>query len=120
MPCAGPVPSRRAASGRFGVSTAARGSNVSASAATASSCNSASPDFATITGSRTTGTSPGSRSATAQMIGAENSMPILIAPTARSSSTASICAPTIAGETASTAVTSRVFCAVIAVTTLAP
>ncbi len=45
---------RRAASGRLGVSRSARGRISAISAATASSCNSASPDFAIITGSTTT------------------------------------------------------------------
>ncbi len=63
---------------------------------------------------------PSSRRATSRIMAGENSIPILIAPTARSSSTASICAPTMAGGISCTAVTARVFCAVTAVITLAP
>ena len=77
---------------------------------------------ATMTGSSTTG-SRGRRtsaSATASMVCGRESMPILIAPTARSSRTASIWAVTKAGGTSWIAVTAVVFCAVRAVMTLAP
>ena len=53
-------------------------------------------------------------------ISAVASMPVLMAPTSRSSSTASICATTKAGETVSKLRTPCVFCAVSAVMTEAP
>ena len=77
--------------------------------------------MATITGSSTTGTPrPRSPSATASMMAGDDSMPILTAPTAMSSKTASIWAVTMSTGTSCTAVTARVFCAVSAVMTLAP
>jgi hypothetical protein len=71
---------------------------------------------ATSTGSTTIGaaTPAESRSATASTTAARPSIPVLIARTSRSSSTASSCCPTNAGETSSTARTPHVFWAVSA------
>ena len=80
-----------------------------------------SPLVATITGSTTAG--PGKlarRAATAAMIAAVPSIPVLTAPTARSSNTLAICASTNGAAIISTAWTPRVFCAVSAVSTDAP
>ena len=56
------APASTRASGRFGVTTVARGSSSSRSASSASSSSSRAPDSATITGSSTTGVPGGSSS----------------------------------------------------------
>ena len=114
--------SRRAASGRLGVIRRACGNSSRFSASTASASSRTSPLVATITGSTTSGRRGPSRSrrATASTMPALASIPVLMAPTARSHSTASICATTKEAATGSTAATPCVFCAVSAVMTEAP
>ena len=56
-PASGPLAASARASGRFGVTTAARGTRSVLSASSASSSSSRAPLSATITGSSTTGTS---------------------------------------------------------------
>ena len=75
------------------------------------------PEVATITGSTTTFVAFHAlrRSAMTSIISTEETMPILTALGRMSSKTASICAATISGEISCTAVTPRVFCAVMAV-----
>ena len=112
-----------AASGRFGVTRSTCGRRRSRSTATASSAISRSPLVATITGSSTTGIPAPCRaspSATAAMMSGRDSIPIFTAPTDRSENTLSICRVTNSAGTSWMAWTPRVFCAVRAVTTLAP
>ena len=84
-------------------------------------CSSTSPDFATMTGSRTTGAAatPSAAATAATMSGGEEHAD-LDAAMSISSRTASSWASTRSVATSSTAVTARVFCAVIAVMTVAP
>ena len=91
-------------------------------ASTALGASRTSPLVATMTGSTTRGRDGAARRmrATASTMSALASMPVLIAPTARSLSTASIWAKTKGAATGSTAFTPRVFCAVSAVITAAP
>src|SRR5712692_7426630 len=111
-----------AASWRFGVTTSASGSASAMSAARASGWSSGSPDLAIITGSSTRGRRPcaDSRSATARMIGAVESMPIFTASAPMSESTASICWATNSGGTLNTPCTPTEFWAVSAVSTEVP
>ena len=106
------------ASSRFGVTTVARGKSPSISVDTASGSSSASPLLASITGSTTMGMSGYARSAsaTAAMISALASMPVLMAPAPISERTESICAVTASGGRLKTACTPRVFWAVTDVT----
>ena len=108
-------PQSASASGRFGVTTAARGSRMRTRAAGASRSR-ASPPLATITGSRTRGQSECSASlaATDSMIPALESMPILTASAPMSFATESICGRRSSGGTQD-ALHARVFCAVRAV-----
>jgi hypothetical protein len=104
---------RSAASGRFGVTTVARETSMSRSAATASCSRSRSPPLATITGSSTSGTSsPSSAAATVSTMAALPSIPILTASIRMSSRSAAIWSRTIPGSTSSTRRTPRVFWAV--------
>ena len=109
--------SSTSASGRLGVMIAARGSSFVRSASTASSRSSLAPPLATITGSTTSRVIPWSLMAfaTASMISADESMPVLAARTSRSLTTASICARMRSVGSSRIWVTSTVFCAVIAV-----
>ena len=115
------MPARSSASGRLGVRRSARGSMRVRRASTASSCNSLCPLWLTHTGSTTRGKALSARpSATASMMPAENSMPVLAAATSKSSSTVDSCNPTKPGVGASMPVTPREFCAVSAVMTDMP
>ena len=105
------------------MTTVARGRMSRTRAVSASSGSSRAPDSATITGSWTTGGSPGSASsapATASIVAMSPSIPIFTASTPRSSATTRICALMISGGTVSTADTATVFCTVIAVIAVAP
>ena len=114
-------PSKVSASARLGVVTAAKPSSRRYIEA-ASPLNNAAPDDATITGSTT---NSGSLSCSARpinisMISTVASIPVLAIATGRSLITASICAATSSGESASTSLTPVVFCAVTAVNASVP
>jgi len=108
--------------GGLGVTTAANGSITSRIIVIASGSRRASPLAATITGSTTTFgiLRMRIRSATAPIISVRESIPVFAAAIVKSSATASICAATKAGSRLATALTPRVFCAVIAVMALVP
>ena len=102
-------------SGTLGVVSVASCISRSNAAMVSASANAA-PLVAIMTGSNTIGTvRASSRSATTAAIAGEPSMPIFTASTPISEIQASICAAISSGESASTAVTPSVFCAVIAV-----
>ena len=115
-------PARTSASGTFGVTTSASFRSSVLTAATASSRSSRSPPLAIITGSTTRfgRSSAWIVAATASTIAAVASMPVLTAAGGRSPPIASICAMTSSVDTASQAVTPRVFWAVTAVTAQVP
>jgi hypothetical protein len=115
-------PESARASGRFGVTTVARGNTRSISAALAFGSNRVAPLSAIITGSTTTGASPTSASAstTAWIVGSSASMPTLTPSTPMSSATARTCATISSGSTALKSFTATVFCTVIAVIALIP
>ena len=103
--------------------TRTRGRSSSSSAPRADGSSSSAPDSDTITGSSTTGVPAASRSsdaATAWMVATVPSMPILTASTPMSSVTALTWATMTSGEIACTALTPRVFWAVIAVIAVMP
>jgi hypothetical protein len=111
-----------AASGAFGVTTVAIGSNRDRSASSASSASRRAPEVAIITGSSTiaAGRCASSASATAWMISLVASMPSLTAPIRKSSKHASSWARKNATGGTWTAVTPRVCCAVSAVIAASP
>ena len=114
--------SSAAASGRFGVTTSARGISTRLSTSIASGASSLSPEVAIMTGSSTTWLCR-QRSRPAAMVSMTprwDTMPILTALTSRSEKTASIWAATNSAGTSWIAVTPLVFCAVKAVITEAP
>ena len=112
-------PVSTSASGRFGVSSVARGSSRRFSVLTAWSCNNAWPPLATMTGSATSGVSAGSSAQTASMVALSCSMPVLIASAPISSSTTRICWRMKSSGMGSTPCTPSVFCAVSAVMAVA-
>ena len=116
------MPQMTSASGTFGVSTVASGRISRTRVAEASSSMSAAPPLAIITGSTTTGISGCFRSsaATARMISASGSMPVLRAPISKSLKTECICSFTNSTGTLWMPCTPRVFCAVTATMTEVP
>ncbi len=113
---------RTCASGMFGVTTRAIGMRRLARVSLASSTSNVSPPFATITGSTTNFLMPWaeSLSATTSIAGVLKSIPVFAASAPISERTASSCSPMNAGGKAWMALTSFVFCAVMAVSTLMP
>jgi hypothetical protein len=115
-------PVRISASGRLGVSTAARATSSRFRASTAAGSISGAPPFATMTGSTTSGAAAArsaSTSATVSITAASCSIPVLTASAPISSSTTSICCRMNAGGIGSTPNTPSVFCAVNAVMAVA-
>ncbi len=115
-------PARISASGRLGVSTAARGTSRRFSASIAPGSISGAPPFATITGSTTSGTAAAraaSTDATVSITPASCSIPVLTASAPISSSTTSICWRMNSGAIGNTPKTPSVFCAVNAVIAVA-
>jgi len=110
------------ASGTFGITNRAKGSNRCCIAFKAEACNKAEPLEETITGSTTNGIlflSP-KKSATHSTAPTANNMPVLAALGVNALNTASSCFWIMAGLMGSSATTAFGFCAVIAHTTLAP
>ena len=107
-------PVSNSASSRFGVTSAASGSNSRWRRFTAADCSSRAPLVAIITGSTTSGGARRARknSVTTPINGDENSIPVLHAAGGSSSNTASICFRNMSGDDAWMPRTPRGFCAV--------
>src|SRR5215207_273318 len=117
------TPATGPSSVRFGVSTVASGTISCRTAAMASPASNASPCLDTDTGSTTTGTPAGrvrSSPATNRTMSADASMPVFTASTPMSSTTLRNCASTCSAGSSQAPWTPRLFCAVIAVSTLIP
>src|SRR5690606_36025760 len=98
-----------AASGRFGVSTVARGINTRRAASKSSSLQNRAPDVDPITGSTTSGNPAGNAATTASINPAPGSSPAFAAATGKPSSAALICATTRSTATGDHAATPALF-----------
>ena len=123
---AGLHPAKISASSRFGVTSAASGRSFSHNIFTAFGSSNFAPLVEIQSGSTTNCRLPiadcrfRKKSATTEIFSAENSIPVFTAAGGNSPNTASICCLSILGETVSTPMTRRGFCAVRQAMALAP
>jgi len=116
----GPAPDRRSASWVLGVTIVALGRRSSTRSDIAPFSMSSCLLVDTITGSTTRGIHVGRPASTARIVAASASIPVLMAPIGNSSEIACIWSVMIPGSRTRIPLTSRVFWAVIAVTTERP